>query len=91
MPGGLTWQAGTSERTLMHRSVRFDVLACPRCGGRLRLIALLGDPSVVERFLRHLGLSTAIPDARPARPPPLPLDGLARRGSHQDTLVDPGC
>ncbi len=48
----------------MRRSFGFDVLARPRCGGRLRLIALIEDPSVVERFRRHLGLPTAIPDAR---------------------------
>jgi hypothetical protein len=26
---------------LMRRTFGFDVLACPRCGGRLRLIALI--------------------------------------------------
>ena len=70
----------------MRRSFGFDVLARPRCGGRLRLIALIEDPSVVERFRRHLGLPTAIPDARPP-----PLDGLARHRGPEDTLFDPGC
>jgi len=55
---------------LMRRSFGIDVLACPRCSGRLRLIAVTEDPAVVTRFMRHLGLSTQIPDARPARPPP---------------------
>ncbi|MBI2188899.1 MAG: transposase [Acidobacteria bacterium] len=34
---------------LMQRSFGFDVLACPRCGGRLELIALIEDPSVIRR------------------------------------------
>ena len=52
-------------------SLGLDVLACPRCGGRLTLIALIEDPVVIARFLRHLGLPHTIPEARPARPPPL--------------------
>jgi hypothetical protein len=33
-----------------------DVLSCPKCGGRMRLIAVVQDPVVVEKILRHLGL-----------------------------------
>ena len=55
---------------LMRRSMGLDVMTCPRCGGCLRLIAVIDDPAVVARILRHLGLSTAIPEARPARAPP---------------------
>lgn len=56
---------------LMRRSL--DVLACPRCGGRLTVIALIEDPAVLARVLRHLGLPTDIPEAQPARAPPLHL------------------
>jgi hypothetical protein len=49
----------------------FDVLACPRCDGRLRLIALIEETAVIGRILRHLGLPTDLPVARPARAPPL--------------------
>jgi hypothetical protein len=56
----------------MRRSFGFDVLACPRCGDRLELIALIDNPSVIRRILSHLGLPTEVPAARPARPPPLP-------------------
>jgi len=48
-----------------------DVLACPRCGGRLRLIAVIEQASVIERILRHLRLPTEVPTPRPARAPPL--------------------
>ena len=43
------------------------VLACPRCGGRLRLIAVIDESAVTQRILRHLGLPTEVPEARPAR------------------------
>jgi len=46
-----------------------DVLACA-CGGRLRLIATIEDPAVVQRILGHLGLPTELPGLYPARPPP---------------------
>jgi hypothetical protein len=54
----------------MRRTFGFDVLACPRCGGRLRLVALIERASVVQRILRHLGLPTELPEPRPARAPP---------------------
>jgi hypothetical protein len=56
---------------LMQRSFGFDVLACERCGGRFRLIALIDAPDVIRRILRHLGLPTEVPAGRPARAPPL--------------------
>ena len=48
----------------------FDVLACPRCVGRLRLIALIEDAAVIGRILRPLGLPETIPSPRPVRAPP---------------------
>ncbi len=74
----------------IRRSFGFDVLECPRCGGRLQLIAVIEDPAVIERILRHPGLPTDIPEARPARPPPMPflLDGLATAGGDDQILVD---
>ena len=74
----------------IRRSFGFDALECPRFGGRLQRIAVIEDPAVVERILRHLGLPTDIPEARPARPPPMPflLDGLATAGGDDQILVD---
>ncbi len=60
---------------LMQRSFGFDVLACPRCPGRLTLVALIQEPAVILRILRHLGLPDDMPVMRPARDPPLPFDG----------------
>ncbi len=56
---------------LMRRTFAFDVLSCPRCGGRLRLIALIEEAAVISRMLCHLALPTDLPVARPARAPPL--------------------
>src|SRR5882724_12828988 len=39
---------------LMRRAFEIDVLACPRCGGRLRLIAIIEDPRVIEAILSRL-------------------------------------
>jgi hypothetical protein len=58
---------------LMQRGFGFDVLACPRCPGRLALGALIQAPAVINRILAHLGLPTTVPTMRPAREPPLPL------------------
>ena len=52
---------------------RYGVLACSRCGGRLRLIALIEQAAVIQRILRHLRLPDAVPAPSPARAPPLPI------------------
>jgi hypothetical protein len=36
---------------LMRRAFDVDVLACPRCGGRLRLIATVEDPEAIGAIL----------------------------------------
>jgi len=58
---------------LMRRTFGFDVLACPRCGGRLRLIALIEQAAVIRRILGHLGLRTEVPVPHPVRAPPLAI------------------
>jgi hypothetical protein len=74
-----TQRAGPSRGSyqwaeLMRRTFGLDVLACARCGGRLRLVALIDHASVVQRILRRLGLPTELPEPQPARAPPRPLD-----------------
>jgi hypothetical protein len=58
----------------MRRTFGVAVSYCPRCGGRLRLVALIDQASVIQRILRHLGLPIDVPEPRPARAPPLDLD-----------------
>ena len=61
---------------LMRRSLALDVLACPRCGGRLRLISMIDHPAVVARILRHLKLPSEIPGTQRARAPPTEVADL---------------
>jgi len=49
------------------------MLACPRCSGRLRLIALIHQPAVVQRILTHLELPSAAPAFLGSRDPPEPV------------------
>ena len=51
---------------LMRRAFEADVLACPRCGGRMTVLATIDDPAVIHRILTHLGLSVDGGEALPA-------------------------
>jgi hypothetical protein len=53
---------------LMYRAFGIDVLACAHCGGRLRLIATLRDPSVIRKILGHLALGHSGQSLGPAPP-----------------------
>jgi len=54
---------------LLSRTFGLDVLACPDCGGRLRLVATIAEPRVIARILAHLGLPLEPPCPVPPRPP----------------------
>jgi hypothetical protein len=54
----------------MRRVFDLDVLACPRGGGRLRLIATVEAPAVVGKILAHLGLLHPADTPGPAPPSP---------------------
>jgi hypothetical protein len=55
---------------LMRITFQLDVLACPRCGGRLRHIATVLDVRVARRILEHLVLPARAPPELPPRDPP---------------------
>ena len=55
---------------LLHASLGIDALICPRCQGRMRVIALVREPSEIRRFLANLGEPTSPPRRAPARGPP---------------------
>jgi hypothetical protein len=61
-----TWAA------LMRRAFDIDVLRCPHCAGRMRLIATIEDPAVIARILAHLGLSGSRDGPGPAPPSAAP-------------------
>ncbi len=63
-------QRHKSWAELMRRAFGIDVLECPNCFGRLRLIATIEAPAAVTAILTHLGLPTNVPQLTPARAPP---------------------
>jgi len=52
---------------LLRRTFGLDVLACPDCGGRRRLVAPIAAPRVIARILAHLGLPVDPPRPTPPR------------------------
>jgi hypothetical protein len=63
------------------------VLACPSCGGRLRLIATVEDPAVVGKILPHLGLLHPADSPGPA--PPSAAPGRGERQAREKRLPTP--
>jgi hypothetical protein len=56
---------------LMRRAFDLDVLACPRCGGRLRLLGTIEDPVAIRAILDHLAASA---EGVYRAPPPITLE-----------------
>jgi hypothetical protein len=61
------------------RSFDLDVLRCPRCAGRMQLIATIEDAAVIHRILAHLGLPRT-------RDNPRPPCSMTVAGTEQPTL-----
>jgi hypothetical protein len=60
---------------LLKRVFGHEMLVCPRCEGKMRLVAMVDSPKVIKKILLHLGLETEPPQLTPARAPPqLELD-----------------
>jgi hypothetical protein len=53
---------------LMMRVFELDVLVCPRCGGRMRVLGAVHPPDAILKILSCLGLPTKAPPVAPARP-----------------------
>jgi len=69
--------AGSSRRRLswaqlLARVFLIDVLRCPHCGGRRRILSFLTEPSTVRRILAHLEIPTTPPPLAPAALPLAP-------------------
>jgi hypothetical protein len=59
---------------LLRKVFAIDVLECPRCSGRLQLVAFISDGGVAKRILDHLGMrSQAPPIKRASSAEELPL------------------
>jgi len=55
----------------MRRAFEIDVLARPRCGGRLRLVATVDDPDAICAILAAGAVSRELADRAPPFAPPL--------------------
>jgi hypothetical protein len=64
---------------LLKRTFHFDVLHCPDCQGRMRLLAVLTEGDEVRRYLRAIGEATELPAQAPARAPPYWASRALRR------------
>jgi len=56
----------------MARVFALDVLECPRCCSRMRILAAIEDPVVARKILDSLGLPSRPPPVAPARYNPQP-------------------
>ena len=69
--GGLLYAATprVDWATLLRRSFSVDVLECPKCHDRLRVLAVITEREPVQRILAHLGMPTEAPHVARARDP----------------------
>lgn len=64
---------------LLRRTFGLDVLACEKCKGRMKLVALVTDPKSVTRYLAAAGELVEVPDRSPSRGPPYWKSVVLRR------------
>ncbi len=73
IPEQVPKRAGSTYRPwaeLLARTFAVDVLECPKCKGRMKLIALVKKPDSVARFLAGIGEPSCVPGRSPPRGPP---------------------
>jgi hypothetical protein len=64
---------------LLRRTFAVDALECPVCHGRMRLVAVLTNPTSVARYLTGVGEPTELPARSPDRGPPYWKSTILRR------------
>jgi Putative transposase len=69
---------------LLARTFGVDVLACPKCQGRMRLLAMVTDPTSIARYLAAIGEATEVPRHSPNRGPPYWNSRILRRQATGD-------
>jgi hypothetical protein len=80
-PAGPRYRVPWAE--LLRKVFAVDVLDCPRCHGRLEVIAYIAEPTVARRILDHLGLDS--------QGPPVPKAGGPEDASHENPGPDYAC
>ncbi|WP_437905941.1 transposase zinc-binding domain-containing protein [Sorangium sp. So ce327] len=69
---------------LLHRTFAIDVLECPACKGRMKLVAMVTESRNIVRFLSALGEPTDVPARSPYREPPYWKSTVLRRKAPGD-------
>ena len=64
---------------LLQRTFSVDVLTCPSCQGRMRLLAVVKNPAGIARYLAAVGELTDVPGRSPPRAPPYWKSQVLRR------------
>ncbi|MGZ4964360.1 MAG: IS91 family transposase [Limisphaerales bacterium] len=80
-------------RDVIQKVWHTDPLLCPKCGKGMRVIAVIDQPEVVERILRHLGMWSGGGGSAVARPPPQewtrePCDDIDPMPDYENVLSD---
>ena len=66
---------------LLARTFAIDVLQCPKCSGRMKLVAMVTDPKSVRAYLRGIGEPYEVPGRSPSRGPPYWRSTVLRRNA----------
>ena len=61
-------------------------LACPNCGGDIRLISFITQPETIQKILTHLAEPLEPPHVSPARGPPVAWDDLVQSPDDDSSL-----
>ena len=70
-PSATNRQRAMTWAQRLKRVFAIDIAICRQCGGRLRVIASIETPAVIERILGHLGRDgESVDPAHPSRAPP---------------------
>ena len=69
---------------LLARTFAVDVLTCPSCQGRMRLLAMITEPASIARYLAAVGEATDVPRRSPSRGPPYGKSHVRRRRALAD-------
>jgi hypothetical protein len=71
---------------MIQKVYEVDPMLCPHCGTEMRVMALLEDPPVIEKILKHLHLW----DPRPPSQAPPTEDVDWPENSHNSAGTTPG-
>jgi len=47
-------------RYISRPAIALEIEKCENCGGKMKIIACIEDPDVIEKILKHLGLDEAL-------------------------------